>query len=112
MGDIDNSITGLPTITHNITIYDHLEFKMHVDGTIFPSKKVSDLISTCCFSTVTEVLHVLAIIKTTPINSQDHIGMAATILEDLPKSSDDSSVFSSSFRCFCSTTASTTFNSA
>ena len=79
--DIDNFVisirteklnieNGLPVIKLNLTIYSDLHYKMHVCNTEIPSSKASKLTnkSGICGST-TEVLNILALLKTLTVDS-------------------------------------------
>ena len=57
---------------------------MHIGGVNISASKIKDLTKVAeRFYTVSEVLNVLARIKNTPIDSKDHLEMAATILEKI-----------------------------
>ncbi|XP_043208758.1 uncharacterized protein LOC122374213 [Amphibalanus amphitrite] len=79
----------MPVITHNITIYDDLRFKLHCQGTDVSVKTVSDI---CCvpgaFSSVSEVLTVIARLKSVTVTVAARLSAAATLLDTIAESSD------------------------
>lgn len=77
-----DSLSGSPHITHNVTIFDDLSFKVHLKGIILPATKVKDITSTPeHFSCVSEVLNVLARLKNYAIDNYDYLQAAADILD-------------------------------
>ncbi|XP_043208122.1 uncharacterized protein LOC122373815 [Amphibalanus amphitrite] len=80
---------GMPVITHNITIYDDLRFKLHCQGTDVSVKTVSDI---CCvpgaFSSVSEVLNVIARLKSVTVTVAARLSAATTLLDTIAESSD------------------------
>ena len=77
-----NNETGLPVIKLNLTIYSDLHYKMHVCNTETPSSKASKLTnkSGICGST-TEVLNILALLKTLIVDSKTGMNYAAELLD-------------------------------
>ena len=75
-------VTGAPIITHNLSIFSDLSFKIQINCTINSSSIVKDITASPeDFSTVAEVLNVLASIKSHNPNCLDNLKMAAMILE-------------------------------
>ena len=74
--------TGLPVIKLNLTIYIDLHVKMHVCNTEIPSSKASKLTnkSGICGST-TEVLAILALLKTLTVDRKTAMNYAAELLD-------------------------------
>ena len=85
--------TGMPSITHNLTIYDDLGFKMHREGIEISAEIVSDICSVPGkLSSVSEVLNVLARLKSVSVDTPARLLSAATILDAIVESNDNDDI--------------------
>ena len=77
-----NTETGFPVIKLNLTIYSDLHYKMQVCNTEIPSSEASKLTnkSGICGST-TEVLNILALLKTLTVDSITAINCVILFME-------------------------------
>ena len=75
--------TGLPIITSNISIFSNLSYSMHINGVQLSNKKTADITKSSHFTTVSEVVNVLARVKSLIAESQDRLEAAARLLEPL-----------------------------
>ena len=85
MEELDE-ILGLPIIRRNVTIYPDLHYRMHVAGAEISVCKASKLTTKSgTFCNTTEVLNVLARLKTIHANSRDIMLSAADLLDQVSK---------------------------
>ncbi|KAF0314767.1 Transposable element P transposase [Amphibalanus amphitrite] len=79
--------TGLPVIISNVSVYGDLTYKMHSNGVLVSDKKMTDITKTERFTSVAEVVNVLARVKHLNADAQDHLEVAAQLLDAVAGSS-------------------------
>ena len=85
--------SGMPSITHNITIYEDRHFKMHCDGVEIPVKQVADICSvTGRISSVSEVLNVLARLKSISVDTASRLQSIAALLDSVAETNDNDGI--------------------